>query len=211
MTSIDIDKILKLSQRPEPFEPAGQPIWTDAHVSKQLLIAHLDPNTDAASRRPEIIDASVAWIVKSLGLVRGATIIDLGCGPGLYSKRLARLGMQVTGVDLSQESIAFAQREAIAEKLPIAYEVQNYLQLDKKERFDAALLIYGEYCVFSPSDRKRLLHNTWKALKAGGKLIVDVTTHECGRKSGLKQGCSGVNDRTSYWSRDTIIRSSVSI
>ena len=165
---IDIDKILKLTQRPEPFEPAGQPIWTDPHVSKQLLAAHLDPDTDAASRRPEIVDASVAWIVKSLRLAGGATILDLGCGPGLYSKRLACLGMRVKGVDFSRESIAFARRDAIAEKLPIDYEVQDYLQLDEHECFDAALLIYGDYCVLSPSDRKRLLHHTRNALKPGG-------------------------------------------
>jgi SAM-dependent methyltransferase len=163
-----------------------------------LLAAHLDPNTDAASRQPETVDASVAWIVKDLRLVSGAAILDLGCGPGLYSRRLARLGMQVTGLDISRESIAFAQRDAIAEKLTIEYQVQNYLQLSERERFDVALLIHGDYCVLSPADRKRLLHNTWKALKAGGKFVLDVTTCECGRKAGLKQGWHAA--QTGFWS-----------
>lgn len=195
---IDIDRIVKLTQKPEPFTPAGQPIWTDPHVSKQLLLAHLDPTTDAASRRPETVEASVAWIVQTLPLARGANVLDLGCGPGLYSKRLARLGMHVKGVDFSKESIAFAQGEAIAERLPIDYEVQNYLDLNEEERFDAALLIYGDYCVLCPSDRKQLLLSVRKALKPSGKFVLDVTTSECGRKAGLRHAWHAA--QTGFWS-----------
>ncbi len=75
-----------------PFAQAGQRIWTDPHVSKQLLAAHLDPKTDAASRRPESIDRTITWVVNLLDLKPGNKILDLGCGPGLYSQRLAKLG-----------------------------------------------------------------------------------------------------------------------
>jgi SAM-dependent methyltransferase len=152
---IDIEGILRDTAKPDLFAPAGQPIWTDEHVSKQLLIAHLDPNTDAASRRPAMIDRSVAWFVDLLKLRLGTSIIDLGCGPGLYSQRLAKLGMQVTGIDFSQESIAYARSQALIEKLQIDYRLQNYLELDEPGAFEVALLIYGDYCVLRPSDRKR--------------------------------------------------------
>lgn len=81
---VDIRKMLRLMARPVPFEPIGQPIWQDKHVSRQLLAAHLDPNTDAASRRPETIDHSVAWIIDMLQLKSGMAVLALGCGPGLY-------------------------------------------------------------------------------------------------------------------------------
>ena len=65
---LDIQQVLRLMIKPAPFEKIGQPIWTDEYVAKQLLAAHLDPNTDVASRRPETIDRSVAWIVEEIQL-----------------------------------------------------------------------------------------------------------------------------------------------
>jgi len=195
---IDIEGILKDTEKPNLFAPAGQPIWTDPHVSKQLLIAHLDPNTDAASRRPAMIDRSVAWFVDLLKLKPGTAIIDLGCGPGLYSQRLAKLGMQVTGIDFSQESITYARKQALIDELQINYRLQNYLELDEPEAFEVALLIYGDYCVLCPSDRKRLLTNVRRLLKPGGKYVVDVTTRSCRRKHGLKNGWHA--GESGFWS-----------
>lgn len=72
---VDIWTILRLMERPAPFEPIGPLIWQDEHVSRQLLVAHLDPNTDATSRRPETIDRSVAWIIDTLQLKPGMAVL----------------------------------------------------------------------------------------------------------------------------------------
>jgi SAM-dependent methyltransferase len=180
---IDMQQILRLATKPTPFEKAGQPIWRDEHVAKQLLAAHLDPNTDAASRRPETIDRSVAWIVDKIQLKPGMAILDLGCGPGLYSQRLAKAGMKVTGVDFSEASVSYAKEQASAEKLLIDYRLQNYLEFTEENCFDAALLIYGDYCALSPVERKQLLKIVWRSLTKGGQFVLDVTTREC-RKNG---------------------------
>jgi len=185
---VDIQKVLKLATRPAPFEPFEQPIWTDEHVAKQLLAAHIDPNTDAASRRPETIDRSVAWIVDTLQLKPGMAILDLGCGPGLYCQRLARAGMKVTGVDFSETSISYAKKQAFTEGLLIDYRLQNYLTFDEEDSFDAAQLIYGDYCVLSPADRKKLLEIVRRSLIKGGRFVLDVTTQERKRKTRLGKG-----------------------
>ena len=185
---IDMQQILRLATKPTPFEKAGQPIWRDEHVAKQLLATHLDPNTDAASRRPETIDRSVAWIVDEIQLKPGMAILDLGCGPGLYCQRLAKAGMKVTGVDFSEASVSYAKKQASAEKLLIDYRLQNYLEFTEENCFDAALLIYGDYCALSPVDRKQLLKIVWRSLTKGGQFVLDVTTRECRKKLGRSKG-----------------------
>jgi 2-polyprenyl-3-methyl-5-hydroxy-6-metoxy-1,4-benzoquinol methylase len=77
-----------------------------------MLKAHLDPNTDAASRRPEIIVKSVKWLSQYLRLSPGSEVIDLGCGPGLYCAHFHREGWKVTGLDFSERSIAYAREQA---------------------------------------------------------------------------------------------------
>jgi SAM-dependent methyltransferase len=88
--------------RPVLFARHSAPFWDDPHISRQLLAAHLDPRTDAASRRPDTIDRSVAWLANQLELRPFNRVLDLGCGPGLYAERLAGLGLSVTGVDISR-------------------------------------------------------------------------------------------------------------
>ena len=165
----------ELQQKPAPFAPGEPLFWDDPHISKGMLAAHLDPNTEAASRPPAIIDRSVAWIIETLDLRRGDAVLDLGCGPGLYAARLAASGMAVTGVDMSRRSIDYALNYAKTHNLDITYRYQDYLHLKDEDRYDAALLIYGDLCPLSPSQRTRLLRNVHRALKAEGHFVLDVS------------------------------------
>jgi SAM-dependent methyltransferase len=196
---LDIRQVLHLMTKPTPFEKIGQPIWTDEHVAKQLLATHLDTHTDAASRRPAIIDRSVAWIVDEIQLKPGMSVLDLGCGPGLYCQRLAKAGMNVTGVDFSEGSLSYARQQASAEKLSIDYRLQNYLEFSQQDCFDAALLIYGDYCALSPVERVQLLKVVSRALTKGGRFILDVTTREGRKKWGLKKGWYAA--QSGFWSQ----------
>jgi SAM-dependent methyltransferase len=151
-----------------------------------MLAAHLDPNTEAASRRPEIIDRYVRWLIETLGLQTGASLLDLGCGPGLYASRFAQAGFHVTGVDYSRRSIEYAKKFASERALHITYRYQNYLELTDEDQYDAAFLIYGDFCPLSPEQRATLLKNIQRALKPNGKFVLDVTTRECRKKYGNK-------------------------
>ena len=164
---------------------AGEPLfWDDPHISSQMLAAHLSPNTDAASRRPETIDRSVAWLIATLNLKPGNAVLDLGCGPGLYASRLAQAGMRVTGVDYSRRSIAYATTFAQENGLDIVYRYENYLELEDEKLYDVALLIYGDFCPLNPEQRATLLKNVYRALKPGGQFVLDVTTRAHRKRSG---------------------------
>jgi SAM-dependent methyltransferase len=185
---IDLALLRQLQQPPAPFTPGAPRFWDDPHISAQVLAAHLDPEISAASRPPAIIERSVAWIVAQLGLPAGAAVVDLGCGPGLYAQRLATRGLHVTGIDFSQRSIAYATQQAQAEGLLITYRYEDYLALHDTAQYDAALLIYGDFCVLSPTQRTTVLGNVQRALRPGGRFVLDVTTPTHRERHGLRNG-----------------------
>jgi len=59
------------------FQRGNDSIWTDEHVSKTMLEAHLDESNDAASRRHERRIDIVNWINKKTK--QNSKIIDFGC------------------------------------------------------------------------------------------------------------------------------------
>ncbi len=192
-----LEQLIALQQKPAPFT-SGEPLfWNDPHISSQMLKFHLDPDTEAASRRPEAIDRTVKWLIETLRLQAGDSVLDLGCGPGLYTSRLARAGLQVTGVDYSRRSIAYATDYAQENHLDITYRYENYLDLQDENCYDAALLIYGDFCPLSPEQRTKLLSNVHRALKPNGKFVLDVTTRELRKRHGNRNGWYALD--TGFW------------
>ena len=188
---LNLELLGELQKRPEPFA-SGEPLfWDDPHIAQQMLQAHLNPNTDAASYRPETIEQIVSWLVGTLSLgaasdSEATAVLDCGCGPGLYTSRLAKLGMQVTGVDYSRNSIAYARDFAREHDLPITYRYENYLELADEDEYDVVMLISGDFCPLSPENRKRLLGNVRRALRENGRFVLDVTTGSYRYRTGEK-------------------------
>lgn len=172
---LNLAELRQLQRKPPPYTPGESLFWTDPHISTQMLATHLDPDTDAASRRPETIERSVAWIAETLGLQPDDAVIDLGCGPGLYSARFAARGLRVTGVDFSRGSLDYAAQRAREQNLDIRYRHQDYLTLDDESEYDAALLIYGDFCPLAPAQRTCLLQNVHRALRSNGRFVLDVS------------------------------------
>jgi 2-polyprenyl-3-methyl-5-hydroxy-6-metoxy-1,4-benzoquinol methylase len=171
---MDILKAVEFSMAPELYEPGSAVMWTDPYISEQLLQVHLNPDIDLASRKAESIEKTVSWILTHLK-EEGMNILDLGCGPGLYTQKIAMAGHKVTGVDFSKVSIQHAKKEAGKNSLDIQYFQQNYLDLKLgNEKFDLVLMIYTDFGVLNPKDRGTLLKNIKAVLKPGGILIFDV-------------------------------------
>jgi 2-polyprenyl-3-methyl-5-hydroxy-6-metoxy-1,4-benzoquinol methylase len=191
MTADNIDVIsetMKYSGRPRPFEPGELHFWDDPHISKGMLAAHLDPESDAASRKYATIDRDVDNLLSS-GLLRpGDRVLDLGCGPGLYCSRLAERGLKMTGIDISEGSLEYARRHALERGLQIDYRLMNFFDIDFSGEFDAVIQCHGELNTFSDEKLNGLLSRLHRALKHGGLLVFDCTTREVRMKVGLKNG-----------------------
>ena len=176
----------RFATRPDVFsEYTALALWNHPHVSRQMLRFHLDPNTNLASRRPRTMDASVAWLDQQLTL-RGKRVCDLGCGPGLYAKRFAALGAEVTGIDFSESSLAHARAEAESAGKEITYVQADYTKTRLPTETDLFTLIFCDFCALSAGQRRGLLREVHAALNPGGHFVFDVhsmrefETHEEG-------------------------------
>ncbi len=160
--------------KPKLYEKGNAVMWTDKHISQQLLHVHLNTEVDLGSRKMGTIDSTVEWILAN-NEKKQLNILDLGCGPGLYAEKLAKKGHNVTGVDFSENSIKYAKKEAKKKKLDITYLKENYLNLDLEENaFDLVILIFTDFGPLLPNEREQLLAVIKKVLKPGGVFIFDV-------------------------------------
>ncbi len=163
-----IDKLFRLLNKPVLWQRSTEPFWDDEHISKGMLEAHLNPDWDAASRKHSYIDSSVKWLSGFIPV--NGKILDLGCGPGLYTKRFSDMGYDVTGIDYSKRSIAYAK----SQDTKTEYLYKNYLEIDFTDMFNAVTLIYCDYAALTPDERQTLVQKVYKALKPGGLFILDV-------------------------------------
>lgn len=165
----------QFNRRPEPFaEYTAEHLWTDPHISGRMLALHLDGSVDMASRTSGFIARSVRWLSEYGGLGEGSRVLDLGCGPGLYSNPLARTGAEVVGVDFSERSIAYARDTASDAPTAPTFVRGDYLKIDFPGTFDLAVLAMYDFCALSPEQRHTLLTRVRDVLRPGGRFIFDV-------------------------------------
>jgi len=169
------EQLEEINTPPEPFEfyTAGD-LWTDEHTSKQMLKFHLDGETDVSSRNAAFIERSVGWITSHFNVGDGKKIADFGCGPGLYTVRLARRHAEVTGIDFSKRSIRYAREIAAREGLSIQYINRNYLDFNTDDRFHLIMMIMCDFCALSPSQRRTMLAKFHMLLEPGGFVLLDA-------------------------------------
>jgi 2-polyprenyl-3-methyl-5-hydroxy-6-metoxy-1,4-benzoquinol methylase len=148
--------------------------WNDPAFSSRMLHEHLSQEQGRASRPLDQIDRHVAWIHDTALRGRPSRILDLGCGPGLYTARLAQLGHTCTGIDFSPASIAFATAEAERQGFACNYLLQDLRDGDFGREFQAVLLLFGEFNAFSPAEARELLATAWNALAPTGVLVLEV-------------------------------------
>ncbi len=165
----------RISIRPKPFEfYTASDLWTDEHTSEKMLGFHLDEDIDVSSRNGRFIDRSVDWIASHFNVGTGTKIADFGCGPGLYTTRLAQRHGEVTGIDFSKRSIQYAREVSTREGLSIHYVIQNYLEFETENRFQLILMIMCDFCALSPIQRKKMLSKFCRMLEPGGSVLLDV-------------------------------------
>ena len=169
------EELEKINTRPKPFEfYTASDLWTNEHTSKMMLSYHLNEDIDVSSRNAEFINRSINWIAARFDVGTGTKIADFGCGPGLYTIKLARLGASVTGIDFSQRSIQYAHNLAYKERLSIYYVNQDYLDFKTDERFNLILMIMCDFCALSPSQRRKILNIFHEILQPDGYVLLDV-------------------------------------
>lgn len=171
---MQIKNIASQTQKPHIYEKGTAVMWTDEYISKQLLQVHLNEDVDLASRKKQTIINTCDWILEQTS-GKPMKILDLGCGPGLYTGLMAEKGHEVTGVDFSKSSIRYAREEAKKKGQSIEYIQANYLELEMEvNSFDLVILIFTDLGVLLPEERVKMVQFVHKVLKPGGTFIFDV-------------------------------------
>ena len=97
-------------------------------------------------------------------------ILDFGCGPGIFSARLAKMGGHIVGVDISQEFVNQAKNRVTLENtkfIHISSSLSDALETQRK--FDVIVLVD---VIHHLDDIEVSLKEASKFLKEGGKIIV---------------------------------------
>ena len=152
-----------------------------------MLREHLSQAHDAASRRCDRIDRQVRWLHEELLSGKSARILDLGCGPGLYLERLARLGHSCLGIDFSPASIEHARSVAMSDGLSVEYRQADLRDGSYGDGFDLAMLIFGELNAFRPEQAATILSEARRALAPSGTLVLEVHDETTVRRLGQRE------------------------
>ena len=101
--------------------------------------------------------------------LEGLNILDIGCGGGLISEPMSRLGANVTGIDASEKNINIAQLHAKKSGLQINYINASPEELNEVEKFDVILNLE----IIEHVDNVNLyIKSCSKLLKKGGLMFT---------------------------------------
>ncbi len=113
---------------------------------------------------------------KLMNLTKGDQVLDLACGQGVFSRFLSSKGMQVKGLDVSEELIGFARTRS---KPSINYHLADARKPDtfKEAHFDVVVCLLA---LQNMEEIETIFQNVSRWLKPDGRFVM-VVTHPCFR------------------------------
>jgi 2-polyprenyl-6-hydroxyphenyl methylase / 3-demethylubiquinone-9 3-methyltransferase len=161
--SIDPAEVAKFSAiAAEWWDPTGK--FAPLHKFNPVRLAFIRAEAAAHFAKNKQIDA------RSLKPFEGMTLLDIGCGGGLLSEPMARLGFAVTGADASERNIGTARAHAAQSGVAIDYRATTAEVLAAEGRsFDVVL---NMEVVEHVADVSSYLGACTQLVKPGGLTIV---------------------------------------
>lgn len=105
------------------------------------------------------------------------TVLDVCCGTGTLTEKMAQVGFEMTGFDLSKPMIVEARRKAKIANLDIRYHVKDATQADLGTRFDAAYSFFDSLnYIRTLKGFDAAIHRIAEHVKPGGSFIFDLNT-----------------------------------
>ena len=120
-----------------------------------------------------------------LGNLSNKVILDFGCGTGRHSLKFAKTGAKVTGIDITPEMLAKAEKKAAEARLEIAFKAGDILKMElPQQHYD---IIFSSLTVTHISDLSELFKHLFKTLKSDGRIIIS-DIHPCFKQLGSTVG-----------------------
>lgn len=129
-------------------------------------------------RSDATVRQEVAFIADQLEVRAGQDVLDLACGTGRHARTFARAGCRVTAVDLSLPLLRRGVEAARREGSDVHFMQADMRDLVFDHAFDAAWMLDTSFGYFSEVENLMVLRNLWRALRPGGRLLVDVINRD---------------------------------
>lgn len=152
--------------RREELTPAAQLHWFEP-VAEHLGAAYLRYSFTKGTVQ------EVDHLMSALGLRPGERVLDVGCGPGRHAHELARRGLTVHGIDVSQRFVDLAMASAPD---GATFERLDARSLEFDAEFDAVIcLCQGAFGLMTADgDDGRVVAGMARALRPGGRLALSA-------------------------------------
>jgi len=122
-------------------------VWTEFKPPKELV---------------ELVDT---------GKIKPCKVLDVGCGEGFYAIYLASKGFDVMGIDISENAIKLAKRNAEKQGAEIRFMAIDIIEINKiKDRFDF-ILEWALLHHIVPEQRPKYIKDIKRILNKGGKYL----------------------------------------
>ena len=120
-------------------------------------------------------DAEVAFTEQALGLAEPCDLLDLCCGPGRHSVRLAKRGHRVTGVDISAYNLQQAAEQAEEFGVEVAWREADMRETGLADSSqDAVINMFTAFGFFDDGGNQRVLEEVARVLRPGGRFLIDL-------------------------------------
>ncbi len=121
-------------------------------------------------------DVETSCAVSMLGNVTSGSILDVGCGTGNFSIKLAQMGFDVTGIDLSEKMLDKAKKKTKNLRLNIKFIKGDTHSLSFEDNaFDAVVSMAAFEFI---EDASRVLHEMFRVAKPGAPVIVGTINRD---------------------------------
>ena len=129
--------------------------------------------------KPDSRGAEEASLIrKALRLRRGQSVLDAPCGAGRIAIHLAHAGCSVTGVDLRKSFTKRAAARFRAEGCTGRFITTDLRKIDFAEEFHGIYNWLGSFGYFDAQENKEVLRRYTRALRTGGRLLIDQPNRE---------------------------------
>ncbi len=124
-------------------------------------------------------NAQANFFVKKLNLSKGKSFLDCPCGMGRIAFPMAKKGIRVTGIDITQPYLDKIALRNTKLKLPIKTIKQDMRRITFTNRFDAAGNIWSSLGYFpKESDNQLVVKKLYNALKPGGRAVLHMINRD---------------------------------
>ena len=157
-------------------------------------------------------EAFIKKLVKHLQPAPGNRMLDVACGKGRHSKTLASLGFNVTGIDISGDSIAYARQ---FEKDNLDFFVHDMRLPFWGNYFDYAFNFFTSFGYFKTRrEHDSAIRTIARSLKPGGKFVIDyLNTHYAEEHLVFNESreISGTNYTIHRWDDETHFNKKITV